>query len=85
MSTWHDMDRTVLAPRVDDVTEAWAWASSPLGNPTDERSDLGHEFPTDLITPATNRKSIDKLWVGAGVIGLIGAGVALSVALLAGP
>src|SRR5215471_13903416 len=96
MSTWHDMDQTAMAPRaddmsrtgsaprVDDVTEAWAWASSPLGDPTNESGDrpYGHEFAPDPITPVTNRKSIDKLWVSAGVIGLVGAGVALGITLL---
>jgi hypothetical protein len=87
MSTWDDMDRTALAPRGADVTEAWAWASSPLGDPTDEAGEptYRHEFPPDPMTPAANRKSIDKLWVTAGVIGMIGAGVALSVALLSNP
>lgn len=83
MSTWDDMDRTALAPRVDDVTEAWAWASSPLGDPTDESGDRpsGREFSPNPLTPPQPR-SIDKLWVTAGVVGLIGAGVALGITFL---
>jgi hypothetical protein len=96
MTTVHDFDRTALAPRADDfdptgiaprgddVTSAWAWASSPLGNPADEAGGLayGYDSPTDAITPAAKRRPIDKLVVAAGLIGVIGAGAALGIALL---
>ena len=88
-----EFDRTTFAPRGDDATSAWAWASSPLGEPSDHAGDLsdqagdlpyGYDLPTELITPAATRKPIDKLIVGAGLIGLIGAGTALGIALLSG-
>src|ERR1700758_4889951 len=84
MSTWHDIDQTVMAPRADAVTEACAWASSPLGDPTNDSRErpYGHECPPNPLAPAANRKPIDKLWVAAGAIGLVGAGVALGITFL---
>jgi hypothetical protein len=86
MTTIHDFERTALAPRGEEPTSAYAWASSPLGDPTDSAADLpyGHEFPPDPIVPAAKPKSINKTMVAAGVIGLIGAGTALGIALFGG-
>ncbi len=86
MSTLHDIDRTTFAPRADDVTSACAWASSPLGDPSDRSVDVAyaHDFPPDPITPAAKPKSIDKVMVAAGLIGAIGAGVALGITLFDG-
>ncbi len=83
MNSPHDMDRTALAPRGEDPTSAYGWASSPLGDPTDPHGDRpsGHEFPSDPIAPAARAKSIDKVMVAAGLIGVIGAGTALGIAL----
>ncbi|WP_193791173.1 hypothetical protein, partial [Mycobacterium paraense] len=83
MNTPRDLDRTAVAPRGDDPTSAYAWASSPLGDPTRDSEDLphGHEFPAESITPAKSAKSIDKVLVAAGLIGVIGAGTALGIAL----
>ena len=86
MSTPHDIDRTALAPRGEGPTSAYAWASSPLGDPTDSAGDLpyGHEFPPDPIAPAPKPKSINKAMVAAGLIGAIGASTALGIALFSG-
>ncbi len=86
MNSPHDMDGTALAPRGEDPTSAYAWASSPLGDPTDGSAALpnGHEFPPGPITPAARAKSIDKVLVAAGLIGVIGAGSALGIVLFAG-
>jgi hypothetical protein len=81
MSTMHDMDRTALAPRGEDPTSAYAWASSPLGDPTSADLPHGGDFPPDPITRAAKAKSIDKVMVAAGLIGAIGAGVALGIAV----
>ena len=86
MSTPHDIDRTALAPRGEGPTSAYAWASSPLGDPTDSAGDLpyGHEFPPDPIAPEPKPKSINKAMVAAGLIGAIGASTALGIALFSG-
>jgi hypothetical protein len=86
MTTMHDMDGTAFAPRAEDATEAQAWASSPLGDPTDppEAPACASDFATDRITHEAARKSIDKRWVATGLIGVIGAGVALGIALFTG-
>ncbi|OMC45321.1 hypothetical protein A5745_14730 [Mycobacterium sp. IS-2888] len=88
MTTDHDFDPTALAPRGEEPTAAYAWASSPLGDPTDSASHLPseHEFPLapDQIAPEPQPKSINKTMVAAGLIGLISAGTALGIALSGG-
>ncbi|MCV7093111.1 hypothetical protein, partial [Mycobacterium interjectum] len=83
MNSPNDMDRTALAPLGEEPTSAYAWASSPLGDPTDEAGGLPHgpDFPPDSSTPAATAKSVDKVMVAAGLIGVIGAGTALGIAL----
>jgi hypothetical protein len=85
MNTQNDMVRTALAPRGEEPTSAYAWASSPLGDPIDSAGELPYRqnFPLDPITPA-KPKSINKTMVAAGLIGVIGAGTALGIALLSG-
>jgi len=81
-----DFDRTAFAPRGDEATAAYAWASSPLGEPADEAGDLpsGDCAPLAPSTPASKRKPVDKLIVAAGLMGAIGAGAALWMALSGG-
>lgn len=83
MSTSYDPERTTLAPRAEGSTAAYAWVSSPLGDPTDSASDVGYQrdFPREPIAPPTRRKRIDKTFLAGGLIGLLGAGVMLGVAL----
>lgn len=89
MTTIHDFDRTAFAPRGEEPTSAYAWASSPLGDPTDSAADLpyephGQEFPPDPIAPEAKPKSINKTMVAAGLIGLMSAGTAVGIALFGG-
>ncbi|WP_139333182.1 hypothetical protein, partial [Mycobacterium sp. SP-6446] len=85
MNTSHDLDRTALAPLGEEPTSAFAWASSPLGDPTDSSGDLAYreDASPDPIAPA-KPKSINKTMVAAGLIGVIGAGTVLGIALLGG-
>jgi hypothetical protein len=78
-----DFDRTAFAPRGDDSTSAWAWSSSPLGEPSDDAEDLpyGDDRSPEPVAPAVKRKPIKKLIVAAGLIGVIGSGTALVIAL----
>ncbi|ORW25158.1 hypothetical protein AWC19_08185 [Mycobacterium palustre] len=84
MSTSYDPERTTRAPRAEGFTEAYAWASSPLGDPTDSASNLPYEqdFPRRPLAPKTRRRPVDKTFVAGGLIGLLGAGAMLGVALL---
>jgi hypothetical protein len=91
MNAIYDAERTTLAPRGEAPTAAYAWASSPLGGPSDSAGGLpyGDDFATIRIAPAgiapaARRRPIDKGIVAAGVIGLIIAGTALAVALFSG-
>ncbi len=86
MNTRNDMNRTALAPRGEDPTSAYAWAASPLGDPVDESAELshGHDFPAVPISRAAGPRSIDKVMVVACLIGALGAGTALGVALFSG-
>lgn len=88
MTTDHDFDPTALAPRGEEPTSVYAWASSPLGDPTDSASHLPseHEFPLapEKIAPEAKPKSINKTMAAAGLIGLISAGTALGIALFGG-
>jgi hypothetical protein len=85
MSTSYDPERTTRAPRAEGFTSAYAWASSPLGDPTDSASNLPyeHDFPPPPIAPKTKtkRRPIDKTFVAGGVIGLLGAAAVLGMAL----
>ncbi|MEB3980227.1 hypothetical protein OQ968_02995 [Mycobacterium sp. 663a-19] len=84
MTTTHDFDRTEFAPRGEEPTSVYAWASSPLGEPSDSLAHLPYEqeLPPEPVAPEAGPRSINKAIVTAGVIGLIGAGAALGIALL---
>lgn len=86
MTTMNDFDRTAFAPRGEESTSAYAWASSPLGDPTDSAADLPYEqeFAPDPIAPEVKPRSINKTMVAAGLIGLMSAGTALGIALFGG-
>ncbi|WP_156664689.1 hypothetical protein [Mycobacterium sp. 852002-51057_SCH5723018] len=84
MSTSYDPERTTLAPRGQESTAAYAWVSSPLGDPTDSASDRPYERnlpPNHPITSPTRRRPIDKTFVVGGLVGLVGAGAVLAFAL----
>jgi hypothetical protein len=89
MSTMQDADPTAYAPRADELTIASAWSSSPLGDPGDEAGypdDAGYspyryDFPPDPITPPAKLKSISKGALVGGLVGTIGVGAALGMAL----
>ena len=86
MNAIYDAERTTLAPRGEAPTAAYAWASSPLGGPSDSAGGLpyGDDVATIRIAPAARRRPIDKGIVAAGLIGLIITGTALAVALFSG-
>jgi hypothetical protein len=94
MNGMDDQDPTTLSPRADDVTAASAWSSSPLGDPADRaeyhpyRNNLPPDFrpdfrafPADPITAAGRLKSISKATLAAGLVGTIGVGAALGMAV----
>jgi hypothetical protein len=80
MNVMNDQDPSTFSPRADDVTTASAWSSSPLGDPADEAEYHPHRynFPPDPITPAAGPKSIT---LAAGLVGTIGVGAALAMAI----
>src|SRR6267378_4372371 len=83
MNVMNDQDPSTFSPRADDVTTASAWSSSPLGDPADEAEYHPHRynFPPDPITPAAGPKSISKATLAAGLVGTIGVGAALAMAI----
>src|ERR1700736_376398 len=83
MNVMNDQDPTTFSPRADDVTTASAWSSSPLGDPADEAEyhPYRYNFPPDPITPAAGPKSISKATLAAGLVGTIGVGAALGMAI----
>jgi hypothetical protein len=83
MSTVSDADQTTYAPRADAITTVSAWSSSPLGDPSDGggRSLSRDGFPPDPITPPVRARSISKGAVAGGLIGTLGVGAALGMAL----
>ena len=83
MNVMNDQDPTTFSPRADDVTAASAWSSSPLGDPADgaEYHPYRYNFPPDPITSAARPKSISKATLAAGLVGTIGVGAALGMAI----
>ena len=83
MNVMNDQDPTTFSPRADDVTKASAWSSSPLGDPADEAEyhPYRYNFPPDPITRPAGPKSISKATLAAGLVGTIGVGAALAMAI----
>jgi hypothetical protein len=83
MNVMNDQDPSTFSPRADDVTTASAWSSSPLGDPADEAEyhPYRYNFPPDPITRPAGPKSISKATLAAGLVGTIGVGAALAMAI----
>jgi hypothetical protein len=87
MNGMDDQDPTLYSPRADDVTAASAWSSSPLGDPADRaeyhpyRYNFPPDFPPDPGAAAGGLKSISKATLVAGLVGTIGIGAALGMAV----